>query len=88
MDNVDDFTINLVITVIVLLIGLALVCGEYDISIACPCRECDVRSPGCGRICSDYKKYKFVLAILNGKRQAKAKAAAECREMRNERIRE
>ena len=60
----------------------------YDISIACPCRECDVRSPGCGRICSDYKKYKFVLAILNGKRQAKAKAAAECREMRNERIRE
>lgn len=52
----------------------------YDISIACPCRECDVRSPGCGRICSDYKKYKFVLAILNGKRQAKAKAAAECRE--------
>ena len=41
----------------------------YDISIACPCRECDVRSPGCGRICSDYKKYKFVLAVLNGKRQ-------------------
>lgn len=48
----------------------------------------DVRSPGCGRICSDYKKYKFVLAILNGKRQAKAKAVAECRAMRNERIRE
>lgn len=45
----------------------------YDISITCPCRECDVRSLGCGRICSDYKKYKFVLAILNGKRQAKAK---------------
>ena len=45
----------------------------YDISIACPCRECDVRSSGCGRICSDYKKYKFVLAILNGKRQAKDK---------------
>ena len=60
----------------------------YDISIACPCRECGVRSPGCGRICSDYKKYKFVLAVLNGKRQAKAKAAAECRAMRNERIRE
>lgn len=60
----------------------------YDISITCPCRECDVRSLGCDRICSDYKKYKFVLAILNGKRQAKAKAAAECRAMRNERIRE
>nr|DAO27502.1 MAG TPA: hypothetical protein [Caudoviricetes sp.] len=30
MDNVDDFTINLVITVIVLPIGLALVCGEND----------------------------------------------------------
>nr|DAW27855.1 MAG TPA: hypothetical protein [Caudoviricetes sp.]DAW28042.1 MAG TPA: hypothetical protein [Caudoviricetes sp.] len=30
MDNVDDFTINLVITVIVLLIGLALVRGEND----------------------------------------------------------
>lgn len=40
----------------------------YDISIACPCGECDVRSPGCGRICSDYKKYKFTLAILNGNR--------------------
>nr|DAS73778.1 MAG TPA: hypothetical protein [Caudoviricetes sp.] len=30
MYNVDDFTINLVITVIVLLIGLALVRGEND----------------------------------------------------------
>lgn len=30
MNNVDDFTINLVITVIVLLIGLALVRGEND----------------------------------------------------------
>jgi len=30
VDNVDDFTINLVITVIVLLIGLALVRGEND----------------------------------------------------------
>jgi len=30
VDNVDDFTINLVITVIVLLIGLALVRGEDD----------------------------------------------------------
>lgn len=30
MDNVDNFTINLVITVIVLLIGLALVRGEND----------------------------------------------------------
>lgn len=30
VDNVDDFTINLVITVIVLFIGLALVGGEDD----------------------------------------------------------
>lgn len=30
VDNVDDFTINLVITVIVLFIGLALVRGEND----------------------------------------------------------
>lgn len=30
VDSIDDFTINLVITVIVLLIGMALVCGEDD----------------------------------------------------------
>lgn len=30
MDNVDNFTINLAIAVIVLFIGLALVCGEND----------------------------------------------------------
>lgn len=30
VDNVDDFTINLVITVIVLFIGLALVGGAND----------------------------------------------------------
>lgn len=52
----------------------------YDISIACPCGECDVRSPGCGRICSDYKKYKFVLTILKKNRQAKVRAASECRQ--------
>lgn len=60
----------------------------YDISIACPCGECDVRSPGCGRICSDYKKYKFVLTILKKNRQAKVRAASECRIMRDERIAE
>lgn len=30
VDSIDDFTINLVITVIVLFIGLALVRGEND----------------------------------------------------------
>ncbi len=60
----------------------------YDISIACPCGECDVRSPGCGSICDAYKKYKFILTILKKNRQAKVRAASECRIMRDERIAE
>lgn len=34
------------------------------------------------------KKYKFILTILNKNRQAKARAASECRMMRDERIAE
>ena len=60
----------------------------YEVSIPCPCRECDLRGCGCARLCGAYKKYKFVLAILNGVRQTKAKKAGVSRTMRNERIAE
>ncbi len=51
----------------------------YGITVDCPCK-------GCASICDTYKKYKFILTILNKNRQAKARAASECRMMRDERI--
>lgn len=49
---------------------------------------CDLRGCGCASICDAYKKYKFILTVLNKNRQAKARAASECRMMRDERIAE
>lgn len=60
----------------------------YGITVDCPCKDCDLRGCGCASICDAYKKYKFILTILNKNRQAKARAASECRMMRDERIAE
>lgn len=96
----DDFTINFAITFVVLLIGLALLeammrserafggTKVYGITVDCPCKGCDLRGCGCASICDAYKKYKFILAILKKNRQAKVRAASECRIMRDERIAE
>ena len=96
----DDFTINFAITFVVLLIGLALLeammrserafggTKVYGITVDCPCKGCDLRGCGCASICDAYKKYKFILAILKKNRQAKVRAASECRMMRDERIAE
>lgn len=96
----DDFTINFAITLIVLLIGLAFMeammrserafggTKVYGITVDCPCKDCDLRGCGCASICDAYKKYKFILTIFKKNRQAKARAASECRMMRDERIAE
>ena len=60
----------------------------YEVSVPCPCRECDLRGYGCARLCDAYKKYKFVLAVLNGVRRAKAKKVRASRAMRGDRIAE
>lgn len=60
----------------------------YGIKVDCPCKGCDLRGCGCASICDAYKKYKFILTVLNKNRQAKARAASECRMMCDERIAE
>lgn len=60
----------------------------YEISLASPCKDCDIRGLGCGKACDAYKKYKFVLTVLNRVRQAKAKKARASRAMRDDRIAE
>lgn len=69
----NSFAINLASVIILIIFILALIGG---------------RGYGCARLCDAYKKYKFVLAILNGARQVKAKKARASREMRNDRIAE
>lgn len=58
----------------------------YEILLACPCKDCDIRGFGCGKACDAYKKYKFVLAVLNRVRQAKAQKTRASRAMRDDRI--
>lgn len=60
----------------------------YEISLACPCKDCDIRGFSCGKACDAYKKYKFVLTVLNRVRQAKAQKARASRAMRDDRIAE
>ena len=60
----------------------------YSISIKCPCKGCEIRGYGCARICDVYKKYKFVLTVLNMKLQAQVRTASASRQMRDDRIAE
>lgn len=40
----------------------------YGITVDCPCKGCDLRGCGCASICDAYKKYKFILTVLNKNR--------------------
>ena len=51
-------------------------------------KAANLRGCGCASICDAYKKYKFILTIFKKNRQAKVRAASECRIMRDERIAE